>query len=175
MFFDFSAIKKSLQSLESRLSDLRAEKFELRKKREAIQYAPASKEDVKQRVAKWVTDAGAAFTQDLFIGAKQFAQSPHMRDAGRLQSLATFNGAPGSRLDDTNNPKELGQAMCALLGPLLIESLMKSIDAMEWPQNAIPLANRTEEMEALDKQIGKLQKEESDIITKAKDAGINLG
>lgn len=174
MFFDFSAIKKSLQSLESRLSDLRAEKFELHKKREAIRYAPAAKDDVKQHVAKWVTDAGAAFTQDLFICAKQFAQSPHIRDGGRLQSLTTLNGAPSSRRDDTNNPQEFGQAMCALLGPLLIESFMKSIDAMEWPQNAIPLANRTGEMEALYKQIEKLEKEENEILTKAQDAGLNL-
>lgn len=173
MFFDFSAIKKSLQSLDSRLKDLRNEKLTLQKQREAVQYAPASKEDVKLHVEKWVKDAGRSYTAKLFDSAKQFARSPRTPNAGNFQSLATLSGAPGV-LDDMTTPHDLGQAMCALLGPVLNDALMKSIDAMDWPDNALPLANRAKQIEGLDERISTLQNEEAEIITKAREAGLNL-
>jgi hypothetical protein len=173
MIFDFSAIKKSLQSLESRLRDLRNEKLELQKKREAIQYAPASKEDVKSRVATWLAATGAAYNETLLSSAEKFARSPHIPNAGRLQSLTTFSAAPGVR-DDMTAPQELGQALCALLGPILNDALMKSIDAMPWSDNAVPLAKRADQITALNGRISKLQDEENEIITKAQEAGLNL-
>lgn len=173
MFFDFSAIKKSLQSLESRLRDLRNEKLELQKQREAIQYAPASKEDVKSHVARWLAATGSTYTETLFDSAQKFARSPHIPNAGRLQSLTTFSGSLGLR-DDMTDPHELGQALCALLGPVLNDALMKSIDAMTWPDNAVPLANRAAQIKALADRIGKLQNEENEIINKAQETGLNL-
>lgn len=173
MFFDFAAVKKSVQSLSARLTSLRTELETLQRQREAIHYAPASKDDVKARVSHLVKQAGIPYIESLGVGIAQFARSPHTPQMGGVQSLITLNGLANAN-DPAGDPQAIGQALCALMGPSLLDALLKNIDAMPWPENALPLAGRSQQINELDTRIAKLQNEEQEIITKAQDVGITL-
>lgn len=175
MTFDFEGLRQVFQSLESRLAgvrsrraDIRNEILDLQKKREAINYAPGSKEDVKSHLAKWVHAAGADYTTRFVESTEQFARTIRTASSNQLRAMATLKG------DEFASPGQTGPAICAFMGPILIEAMNATVDAMSWPDNAIPMANRDKLMEDLDGRIVKLQAEEAELITKAQEAGINL-
>lgn len=174
MFFDFSAIKKSVQSAEARLADLRKEIEGLQRKREAVRYAPCSRDEVKSLVSGWVKGNGAAYLDTLKSTVEQFARNPSsMASPHRLKQLTSLGGGDGAASIDAD-PRELGQALCALLGPQINGALMGAIDALDWPDAAVSSADRQVQINALDERIAKLQAEETEIVSKAREAGINL-
>jgi len=175
MSFDFEALRQVFQSLESRLAGVRSRRtgirneiLELQKKREAINYAPGSREDVKSHLAKWVHTAGAEHTARFIESTEQFARTIRTASSNQLRALATLKG------DEFSSPGQTGPAICAFMGPILIEAMNATVDAMPWPANAIPTAGRDKLIAELDERIGKLQAEEAELITKAQEAGINL-
>lgn len=173
MFFDFSAIKKSVQSAESRLADLRKEIEDLQRKREAVRYAPCSRDEVKSLVSGWVKGNGAAYLDTLKSTVEQFARNPSsMASPHRLKQLAGLGGDGPSGIEADS--RELGQALCALLGPQINGALMSAIDALDWPDTAVSSADRQVQINALDERIAKLHAEETEIVSKAREAGINL-
>lgn len=82
--------------------------------------------------------------------------------------MATLKG------DEFSAPGQTGPAICAFMGPILIEAMNATVDAMSWPDTAIPTASRDKLIAELDERIVKLQAEEAELITKAQEAGINL-
>jgi hypothetical protein len=179
MFFDFSAVKKSKESLEKRLFDIRNQTLELQKKVEAIRYAPAAREDAKNHVRTWMRDAANGYAQTLLEKTTRFAKSPANSNGHDLRAFVTFGGATSAKgqlvsQDLQPTTQEIGQAMCALLGPVLLDSLIQSIDAMPWPENAVPIASREQLVDDLNKQISKLITEEAQIVRQAGEAGLTV-
>lgn len=179
MFFDFTAVKKSKESLQKRLFDIRNQTLELQKKVEAIRYAPAAREDVKANVRAWVKDAADNYAKTLLEKITRLAKSPVNPNGHDLRAFVTFGGATGpngSRINQDFQPstQEIGQSMCALLGPVVLDSLLNAIDAMPWPENAVPMADRESLIAELSQKISKLIAEEDQIVNQASEAGLSL-
>ena len=180
MIFDFLTVKKAVKSLEERHQSIRNQVLELHKKSEAIRYAPIAREDVLNYVRQWVKESADSFVRTLQDGASQFASSPNNSpNAGRLKTLATLNGAPGTKasptlMDYQATPQEIGQTLCALMGPMLLDGLVDAINKMSWPANALPMANRHQQIEELGAQVAKLEAEDAEIINQAREIGLNL-
>lgn len=176
MNFDFKALTQAFQSLESQLSDIRSRRtdtrneiLKLQAERERINYAPGSREDVKAHLAKWVHTSGAEYTARFMESTEQFARSIRTASSNQLRAIATLKG------DEFSAPGQTGPAICAFLGPIMIESMTGIVDAMpSWPENAIPAASRDKLIAELDERIVKLQAEETELINKAQEAGITL-
>lgn len=179
MNFDFFAVKKAVKSLEERHLAIRNQVLELHKKSEAIRYAPASRDDVIGFVRQWVQESANCFGQTLMDGATQLAKSPMNNNGGRLRQLVTLGGAPSTKahpvsVDYGITQPEIGQALCALMGPMLLDGLLESIKTMPWPSDALPLANRTQKIEEIGVQIAKLEAEDTQIVNQALEIGLNL-
>ena len=179
MFFDFTAIKKSKESLEKRLFDIRNQTLELQKKVEAIRYAPAARENIKTHVRTWVKDAADNYAKKLLEKINRLAKSPVSSNGYDLRPFVTFGGATGPNGSQVNqdlqpSAQEIGQALCALLGPVVLDSLLTAIDAMPWPENAVPMADRERLIAELSEQISKLTAEEAQIVKQAVEAGLTV-
>lgn len=174
MIFDFAAVKRSVQGLEERLKSLRDEIEELQKKRQAAHYAPAAREDIKAMVRSWVRDSGEGYLQSFQEAIAAMARNPVAMDKPeRAKQLASF-GASGLAYGEGADPRVFGQAICALFGGPIVDALAKAVDSMDWPANALTTEQRRKEIATLDSRIAKLQEEESDIVNKAAEVGINL-
>ena len=174
MNIDFSAVKRAFQGMEARLASIRTEVQQLQTRREAIRHAPAHREDVKTLVKTWVAEASSRFTGELQDGVEKLARNPtSMSKPDEVKHLVTL-GALGRPSYTGQEPLELGAILCAVLGPTIQQAAIQAIDAMEWPETAIPAARRQSELEALDTRIEKLLADEREIIEKARDAGLNL-
>lgn len=174
MIFDFAAVKRSVQGLEERLDSLREETEQLRKKLQAAHYAPTARDDIKVMVRSWVRDSGAGYLKSFQDAIEAMSRNPvAMGNPARAKQLASF-GAAGLSYGAEADPREFGQAMCALFGGTIADALVKAVDAMEWPANALTAEQRRKEIETLDSRIAKLRGEEAEILSKAAEAGINL-
>lgn len=179
MNFDFFAVKKAVKSLEERHLAIRNQVLELHKKTEAIRYAPAAREDVIGYVRQWVKESANCFGQTLQDSVTQLAKSPLHSNGGRLRQLVTLNGAPGTKANPASidygiTQPEIGQALCANMGSMLLDGLLQAIEAMTWPTDALPLENRTQKIEEIGRQIAKLEAEDSSIVNQAREIGLNL-
>ncbi len=179
MFFDFTAIKKSKESLEKRLFEIRNQVLELQKKIDASRYAPASREDVKNHIKAYVKDASDAYAQKLLDKTTRYAKGAVTANGHDLRAFVTFGGAmgPGGSLPNQDfqpTSQEIGQSLCALFGPAMLDSLCAAIDAAPWPAGALPLNDRERLSAELGAQISKLTAEEAQILQQAADAGLSI-
>lgn len=169
--FDFASIRRSVKGLESQLQKMHEEIAALRRKREAVLSAPASKGDVKAMLTGWVRDSGEVYRQSLRTTLAEFVRNPRNMTPARLAGMVSVAGA-AQPLGDALRPKDVDQALCALFGPLLNTALLEQVDLMDWPEAGLSLTQRTAEAEKLLQRIGQLEKESSDLIQEAEDAGI---
>ena len=179
MSFDFTAFKKTKESVKQKLLDIHNQKSELQNKVEAIRRAPATKENIKTHVRTWVKDCADTYTKKLLEKTTRLAQSPVNSSNLDLRAFVTFGGATGpngSHINQDFQPsmQEIGQAMCALLGPVVLDSLQTAIDGMAWPEGAIPMADREPLIAELSQKISKLIDEEDQIVSQASEAGLSL-
>lgn len=177
--FDFLSLKKTLANFVDELGGLRSQIEKLRRQREDLINAPATREDVKAMVERWAAGKSAEYVKRLRISVQSFINKPvQLLDAQAVEKRMTLFvksgqqfGAgifPGYELED--------QAICCLLGPALITSLHAAIDAMEnWPEGSIPMSGRAKKISDLDDKIAELSQKESVLVNAAKDAGVHVG
>lgn len=173
--FDFASVKRSVQSMEERLSALREEIEVLRRERVLIDSAPVAKEDVKAVVSKWIRDSGEAYTSHLKAAVADMARTPTaFSNQGRLKQLAGL-GAQGLQNGGEVDSQAIGQALCAVFGTTVNQAIGQVIDAMEWPSNALTSQKRNSALESINERIFKLEGEAEELINKASELGIRLG
>jgi cell division protein FtsB len=172
--FDLSFIKKSVASLAQQVQQLRTDIEKLQREREDILTAPATRDDIKTMAAAWCEERSAKYGVLLRGSLQVFIRKPAlMQDRAKVAERMTCFGSVGQLNGIIPGPGLTDMAMCALLGPALVKSLHATIDAMEdWPANALPMAGRSERVDALDKKITKLTREESDMVAEARAAGV---
>jgi hypothetical protein len=167
--FDISFLKKSVASIGQQNKKLSADIEMHQRKREDIINAPATKEDLKAMVAAWCQERSGKYAEHLSAALGIFIRKPAlMADQNRVAKFTVF-GAQGSYLP---GPALNDMVLCSLFGPALVTALHASIDAMEWPANALPIAGRAKQVEDLDARIGKLTKEQAELVAEARDAGV---
>lgn len=175
--FDFKSIKQSLQGVASHVRQVRKEIEKLKREREDVAGAPASREDVKKMARAWM-DVRAAEYQDrlqVTMGeAIKQASSSRPEDGVGPQAM-TLVGAWHQIGGVVPGPAAVDGALCAFFGPALADSVCKVIDQMKWPApEGLPLPERTKKLANLDEKIAALVAEEMDLVSSARSAGITL-
>lgn len=175
--FDLSsltaALRRTVKTFEDRLIEIRSELGKLRAQRDAVVYAPAARSDVKAMLTAWVQNTGAAYSSSLQRSLHEFIRTPRsLQVPKRIEQLVCLV-AP-DEAGASPDLRNFDQALCALFGDQLTRALVATIDAMEWPEEGLPLADRASRVEKLDEKITALQAEEVALINQAQSAGIIL-
>jgi hypothetical protein len=165
--FDFLGLKKSIDGLTGQLAGLRSQAESLKREREELHLAPATKEDVIAAFCARIDEVGASYPADLQRAAGVYF-------AGReLASLKTQG--LGFLLPQANygmNSAAMMSGLAFLLRDDLKAGITRAINALDWPAGAVNLAERSKRLSKLDSEIAKLEKEEADLRDHAAKAGI---
>lgn len=175
--FDFKSIKKSLQGVAAHVREIRKEIEKLKREREDVACAPASREDVKKMTLAWM-DLRAADYQDklrVTMGEAIKRASSSQPGEGVGPQAMTLVGAWHQIGGVAPGPVSVDGALCAFFGQTLADSVCKVIDQMKWPAaEGLPLAERAKKLASLDQKIDALVAEERDLVSSARSAGITL-
>lgn len=175
--FDFLNLKTTLSKFAGELSGVRAQIESLRQQREDLINAPATREDVKAMVEKWATGKAAQYVLRLQYNMTALITSPvNMQDDAVIESRMTLFGKSrqqGGEFTMFPGPELEDMAICCLMGPALIQSLMSAIDAMQnWPAGAVTLIGRAKKIKELDGTLAKLLQQEDSLVKSGVDAGV---
>jgi hypothetical protein len=173
MNFDFLGLKKSIAQIQQRLEKVRLEQASIQNQIHSIQYAPTGADDIKNIVSKWVEESSNAYWAGFRASVQTAAKESVPTKGLTLKPLATF-GAQIREQSLQMPTQQMGEAICAMFAPHILAMLHQQIDAIEWPENAIPISERAGKMEQLQKALSKLMEEEADLVQSARDAGLNV-
>ncbi|MEY4751379.1 MAG: hypothetical protein RIQ60_3593 [Pseudomonadota bacterium] len=173
--FDFSLIRRSVQSLEERLKALRVELNDLQRQRALILSAPMNRNDLKQFLNDWLKASASSYASHLQAGLQRLAKAPH---AGALN----FDGSRGNvrllgaatNFGESPSGEDMDRALCGLFMAPLAQYLAGAVDALDLPGEGLPMKDRPAAVEKLDSRIAALMQEEASLIEQAREAGINL-
>jgi hypothetical protein len=140
--------------------------------RNRVQSAPAVRADVKAMLTRWVDNKGVGFAGSFAASIREFVNRPAQMGDMRVNQVVSLVGQVS--VDGDMASAQLDRAMCAMFGPAVKAALMAAVDAMEWPAEGLPLAERAKEIDRIDQQIEKLQVELDGLARQAAEAGINL-
>lgn len=170
--FNFSTLRKSLQDFSAQVHSLRADIERLQRQREDVLSAPAAKADVKAIFNDWFVQREKDFTE-MWSGhlTGVFRKPGNFKDPARAaQHLAVF--AVQRNANNGADLKSMDIALCALFGAALKPQLWKMIDAVDLPNEGLPLAERARKIEDLDAQLDRLKAEEAELVQAAAQARI---
>jgi hypothetical protein len=174
--FDFSSLKKSVQSIAGQARDLRAQVENAKREREDITNAPVTREDVKAMVSAWAAGKSAEYVKRLHCNMQELIRdAKSLQDPKMIEHRMTLFGKTrqqGGEFTMFPGPELEDMAICCLLGPALVTALHAAIDRMDWPAGALPVAARVKAVNKLDAQIAELVAQEAELVTTARQAGI---
>lgn len=173
MNFDFLGLKKSISQVQDRLDQVRLEKSSLHNQMSNLRYAPAGPADIKAAVTQWVEESAQAYWSEFRASVTAAAKESVPTKGVSLKPLATL-GAHGGRETVAMSREQMGQALCAMLAPHILNVLCEQIDAMQWPANAVAIADRDGEMSRLNGLYAQLSKEEEALVKSAHEAGLTV-
>lgn len=170
-----NSIKAALSGLKTDQRKRRTQLEALRRERDLVATAPASRSDVKSAVrsliganaARYNTLAGRAL-QPLIGKASMLSDPERVSTTFGLLGATAPNGNP--------MPRGFDMLLCAVAGEAAAAALDKVIDGLEWPgPEGLPAGQRQAELARLDGLIAKLEAEEETVAAQARDAGLLLG
>lgn len=171
--FDFLTVKKTVQDLASKARSLKDKIEELKKQREDIATAPAAKSDIKAQISRVIEERATQYEKHFRRQMDRFIRTPaRITDAAQLRqnlflAIPPENGQTASFLTS-----EMG--MAAIFKKLMIDGLHAQVDAMEWPDQGLPAAERARAILELDDSISRLELELSEMLGSARSAGISI-
>lgn len=176
MQFDFSAIRKSVQGLAGQASALRAQIETLKREREDILHAPVARKDMQLMIERWIDRRKDDYLAQLRVTLESaFANPDQAQDHGRANHKMTLVGVPSYQEGLTEGGRAVEGALCTFFGDNIKHGLEKAFKAMDWPEGGLPFKERCEAIKKLDVKIGDLSKQEADLVTTARSAGIVIG
>ena len=166
---DFFGLKRGIDDFTTSLRETGKAIEALKRKREDVVAAPAASEDIKQYFATIIELRGQeylkAVAQHLAPMRPEGMQNhQHTRNFGNLLALSSVGGGA--------TPRSIDAALCCLMGPQLTEAIDRVIDGMEWPANAISLADRAARLEKIDAELDELLARERELVATARGAGL---
>lgn len=174
MNFDFLGLKKSIAQVQERLEKVRLEQASLKNQMQAIRYAPSGAADIKQVVSQWVNESADSYWANFRASVQAAARENIPTKGFTLKPLATF-GAQSREQSVPMTNQQMGEAICAMFAPQIVKLLHQQIDAIEWPENAVPVVERSRQIERLESALSKLIDEEASLLQSARDAGLKVG
>lgn len=171
MKFDFLNLRKTVDSLVGNVRDVRAKLETLRRQREEIAVAPATREDVIAILHARI-DAGArSYLKNLDLVVAPVINKAHRGNAENFTH--SILAAPES--GQAPDLKCLESGLFFALNQQMKEAITRAVSQIEWPGSAVPLATRSKQLEKLDAEIAVLEKEEGELTQHANEAGITIG
>lgn len=171
--FDFLSIKKSVQDLSKQVSELKGKIETLKRKREDVATAPAALVDIKARVAALLEERAAVYSKGFRRQMDVFARNPErIAAAGAMKQDLMMSMPPEAGQMASVFTLEMG--LSALLKDGILNGLMAQIDAMDWPDQGLPFAERVQALGKIDAEIAQLEYDLSTLNQAARSAGISI-
>lgn len=171
--FDFLTIKKSAESLkqsvdslQSRVNELRAELQSTGAQINQIRNAAINKSEMFEGVGRWVEKSAAGFTAAV---ASRMERDPKSGLSGNVGLFSLMEDRSGKL-----TAADMDSVMCAVFGAQIKLGIVEAVNAVGWPNGGLPTAERTKEIERLDKICTKLGDEITEIIQGATQSGITI-
>lgn len=170
--FDFNLFKKSIGDLTAQIRKVREEIETLKQRRDLLVMAPPTKADMVAILQKRIDALGEGYPERLvkslqpWMGAN--ATEIYQQPLGFLLA-GQFNTM--GQVGDASN---LVGGLAYLLRDQFKQGIARAIDAANWPEGSVSLAEREKEIKKLDEKIGQLEGEDKRLQMMAAEAGIIL-
>ncbi len=164
-----SQLKNAAQELLGQIKDIDNQIAELAKWRDTLTSGIVSKADFLEYLRAHIQFQSGYFGKDITNAMKD------PRDFGTLErNLTTGQGFPGLRLlTSIQVPVEItDRAVYYYFGDVILEQLTKSLDALDWPEDAIPAALRREQLLDIEQQVADLYRSRAELVNMLAEAGI---
>jgi hypothetical protein len=174
--FNFDVVKRALGDLGSQLETLRKTREDAMRKREDLQSLPLARDDFQKLLEDWIDRQGAGYVERLQTGTNFYLRNP----MAALPESSKSPAHPMAILTACRNPQDMatvGGLECnlfALLGPAIKQGLKVVLDEMDFADAGPPRAERLQMIEALDAQIVELDRQETELLEAAEQAGVRL-
>lgn len=171
--FDFMKLKNEVASIAGKVRDVRAQAEKLKREREDLAAAPATKEDIIRLMMAQVNEAAARYSarlRDAIDHTTTCGQPAHIGTNGKPCSVGIFT----VREHQTNPPTvaDVQDSLCFFLQGQIKSDLERALKDMSWPAGAQPVEGRAAALEKLDRKIAELDAEETDLRQAAAAAGV---
>lgn len=171
--FDFLAVKKTVQDLAGKARSLKEKIEQLKKQREDIATAPAAKSDIKAQITQAVEERAKQYEKHFRRQMDRFVRAPaRVTDPAQLRQDLLLAITPDNGQMASFYTAETG--MSAIFKRLMLEGLHAQVDAMDWPEQGLPAAERANAIHELDESIAKLETELRELLGSARSAGISI-
>ncbi len=174
--FDFGLIRKSIADVGAEVAKLRSERETLLRRREDLESAPACKEDMVALLDAWVDRQGATFPKKLEVGVSYYRR--HALDALPEDPKApTHPMAVLTAVLDPNATATIGSLEASLffvLRDLFKKAAREAVENWDFTDAGPPRTERLELIEAIDKRIAELDKQEMSLVEEAEQSGLRL-
>jgi outer membrane murein-binding lipoprotein Lpp len=171
--FDFLSIKKSVQDLAQQVSQLKQKIEALKRAREDLATAPAARVDIKATVSALLEERAATYAKGFRRQMDAFVRKPDRIGAPGALRQELLMGIP-TEAGQISNLFTLEMGLSALLKDAIHNGLMAQIDAMEWPEQGLPMAERKLALEKMDADISTLESDLNALNQAARSAGISI-
>ena len=166
--FDFLQIRKSVDSLQRTIDEISTEQRQIASDVNRLTSAPAARTDMHDIVRSWVRRSAAqippAIAQRMAARHASGQALPH--DVGLIAALQGPAGAVTAEGMDA--------ALCALFPAQVEKVLCGAVDAMDWPGEGLPQAERAAEISRLQARERTLATEKAELLAKAREAGLDV-
>lgn len=171
--FDFLTIKKSAEalkqsvdSLQSRVNELRSELQSTNVQINQTRDAAINKSQMVEEVGQWVKKSAAGFTAAV---AAKMERDPKRGLSGNVGLFSLMEERSGKV-----NAADMDSVMCAVFGEQIKLGIVGAINAVGWPNEGLPKADRAKEIERLDSICKRLGDEITEIVQGATQSGITI-
>ncbi len=171
MNFDFSILRKGVADLASQISTLRVSLERLKRQRDDLIAAPASKTDLKAAARKHLVDQQAAFGAVVRAQLDVFVRRPdRLANRELIAKQMTLLGATGKPGDSVASHRSMDVVLAGLFGPAITDAYLAAIDAMEFEEGPTN-ADRAIKLMAIEKEIAAMQQQLDELVSAARGIG----
>ncbi len=167
--FDFSLIKKSLNSLTSEHSKLQKQLEALRQERDVVAAAPVAPAEFLESMGQYIDQASTEFEGGLANVLRHFTHEHGRAAAGHHPAMLNTD-----RVGFINGTAVNREAALYFFGAAIKDGLARFAASDAYPQGGLTTTERTKQLAALDSKIADIEGKLATLTAEAKAAGVAL-
>lgn len=165
-----SQLKSAASELIGRIADIDGQINGLAKQRDALTAGVVSKEDYLEYLRANIKRRGERFGREIVKNLNKDTRGFAQLERG-LASGEGFFGA--NFLTGFNAPVQITEeAVFFYFRKTMIERLGAALDALEWPEGAVPVAERRSLIAAIERDTAELNRQREELVAMLVEAGI---
>jgi uncharacterized coiled-coil DUF342 family protein len=167
--FDFLSIKNTVTSLTNNIAEVRKSAEKLRQERDLVLATSLEKADVIKFLHLRLDQIASDYPNKLRKSIDNYLNAP------AAQKLSGNNHSMNFLISNAAgiNAGTLLDGFSFLFNQQLKDGISRAIEQMDWPENTMSLSAQ-KVASVFDAQINKLEKEESELLKHASDAGVTI-